>query len=374
VDFSLTSEQLMLRDSASRYLEESYDFAQYHRSLAAEGHCDASVWRQFADLGWLGIGVPEALGGLGGDAIDAVIVNEALGAALVVEPYLSGALLPARLLLQLRSADLQREWLEALVAGKQQMAVAYAERDGRGDPGYCAVTARPAGDGYTLTGSKQCAFNAPNASHLIVSADRAPPDGEVSLFVVPVNSPGLTLESYPVMGGGVAANVRFDEVRVAPECEIEGGSDALEAGIDFAILADSAAALGAMEAVFRKTLDYVRTRKQFGAPLASYQVLQHRLAEMYLELEQSRSLILLAAMRTAAGTADERKLAVSSAKVYVGDASRLISQQAVQLHGGIGVTEELDVGHYFRRLTAYRLRHGDREFHLTRAMRYEPLN
>jgi alkylation response protein AidB-like acyl-CoA dehydrogenase len=358
VDFSLTSEQLMLRDSASRYLEESYDFAQYHRSLAAEGHCDASVWRQFADLGWLGIGVPEALGGLGGDAIDAVIVNEALGAALVVEPYLSGALLPARLLLQLRSADLQREWLEALVAGKQQMAVAYAERDGRGDPGYCAVTARPAGDGYTLTGSKQCAFNAPNASHLIVSAD----------------SPGLTLESYPVMGGGVAANVRFDEVRVAPECEIEGGSDALEAGIDFAILADSAAALGAMEAVFRKTLDYVRTRKQFGAPLASYQVLQHRLAEMYLELEQSRSLILLAAMRTAAGTADERKLAVSSAKVYVGDASRLISQQAVQLHGGIGVTEELDVGHYFRRLTAYRLRHGDREFHLTRAMRYEPLN
>jgi alkylation response protein AidB-like acyl-CoA dehydrogenase len=218
------------------------------------------------------------------------------------------------------------------------------------------------GDGYALNGEKLCVFNAPNASHLIVSAHVGK---SVELFLVPREAPGVTLTRYPVLGGGVAADVKLHGVKLGAEAHI-GGVSALEIGLDKATAAACAQALGGMKALFERTAAYLRQRKQFGVPIGTFQALQHRLVDMFIELEQSRSMVLLASAKADGSDATERRRAVSSAKAYVGKASKMVAQQAVQLHGGIGMTEELDIGHYFRQLTAFGTRFGDRDHHLDR--------
>lgn len=369
MDFSFTSEQELLQDSAVRFASKGYGFDQYKRSLDAPGQCDPAIWKQFADFGWLALPVPETAGGIGGSTLDMALVVEAFGAGLVIEPYLTGVVLPALVLGG--SPDLAKHagLLEALTLGDAQMAVAYTERAGRFDSAYCATRAEKNTQGYRLSGAKHCVFNAPSASEIIISARVAGAPGDASgieLFRVARETAGLALHAYPVMGGGVAANIRLDGVQVGTDAALGLGLDALDAALDKTIALSCAQALGGMKALFERTAAYLRTRKQFGVPIGSFQVLQHRMVDMFIELEQSRSMVLMAAGKCDTATGPERRRAVSAAKAYLGKSSKFVAQQAVQLHGGIGVTEELDVGHYFRQLTAFGTRFGDRDFHLGR--------
>lgn len=362
MDFSFTSEQEILQDSAVKFAAKGYGFDQYKKSLAAPGACDPAIWKQLADFGWLALAVPESAGGIGGSTLDMALVAEALGAGLVIEPFIAGAVLPALVLAASDTAASHEALLSAVAAGDAQLAVAYAERAGRFDPAHCQTLAVADAQGYLLTGEKHCAFNAPNASQLLVSARNG---SKIEVYLVPRESKGLTLRAYDVLGGGVAADVKLDKVRVGKDARV-GGLNALEAGLDRATAIACAQALGGMKAMFERTSAYLRQRKQFGVAIGSFQVLQHRLVDMFVELEQSRSMVLMAAGKADSDDATERGKAVSAAKAYLGKASKFVAQQAVQLHGGIGVTEELDVGHYFRQLTAFGARLGDRDYHLAR--------
>ena len=362
MDLSFTSEQEILQDSAVKFAQKAYGFDQYGKSVAAPGQCDPAIWKQVAEFGWLALAVPESVGGIGGSALDIALVAEALGAGLVVEPFITGAVLPAAVLAASPTLARHEALLGSLAAGDVQLAVAYTERGARFDPAGCATRAEPRAGGFVLRGEKLCAFNAPNASQLIVSAR----NGEaVDLFLVPREIAGLSLRAYPVLGGGVAADLTLDGVELGADARI-GGIEALEAGLDRATAVACAQALGGMKALFERTSAYLRTRKQFGVAIGSFQVLQHRLVDMFVELEQSRSMVLLATGKADLADALERRRAVSAAKAYLGKASKFVAQQAVQLHGGIGMTEELDVGHYFRQLTAFGTRFGDRDHHLER--------
>lgn len=362
MDLTFSSEQEILQDSAVKFAQKAYGFDQYKKSLAAPGHCDPSIWKQLAEFGWLALAVPESVGGIGGSTLDVALVAEALGAGLVVEPFITGAILPAAVLSAVDDPSKHADLLEKVASGDAQLAVAYTERTGRFDPAHVHANAERSGEAYVLNGEKLCAFNAPNASHLIVSAHAGK---SVELFLVARETPGVRLKSYPVLGGGVAADVKLHNVKVGADARI-GDLSALEIGLDKATAAACAQALGGMKALFERTAAYLRTRKQFGVPIGTFQVLQHRLVDMFIELEQSRSMVLLAAAKADGKDATERRRAVSSAKAYLGKASKFVAQQAVQLHGGIGMTEELDVGHYFRQLTAFGTRFGDRDHHLDR--------
>lgn len=362
MDLSFTSEQEILQDSAVKFAQKGYSFDQYKKSLAAPGQCDPAIWKQVADFGWLALAVPEAAGGIGGSTLDIALVAEALGAGLVVEPFIAGAVLPAAVIAASSNAGRQEALLGSLASGDVQLAVAYAERAGRFDPARCATLADKNAKGFVISGEKICAFNAPNASQLIVSARNG---SSVDLFLVPREAAGVSLTTYPVLGGGVAADVKLDGVQVNADAHL-GDVGALEAGLDKATAVDCAMALGGMKALFERTSAYLRTRKQFGVAIGTFQVLQHRVVDMFIELEQSRSMVLLATSKADSRDAIERRRAVSAAKAYVAKASKMVAQQAVQLHGGIGMTEELDVGHYFRQLTAFGTRYGDRDYHLDR--------
>lgn len=362
MDFSLTSEQEILQDSAVKFAARGYGFDQYKKSLAAPGACDPAIWKQLADFGWLALAVPESAGGIGGSTLDMALVAEALGAGLVIEPYIADAILPALVLAAGDSVAMHEAVLGAVATGDVQLALAHTERAGRFDPAHCETQALADAQGYVLSGDKHCVFNAPNATQLIVSARKG---ATIELFLLPREAKGLSLRPYPVLGGGVAADLKLDGVRVGKDARI-GGIHALEAGLDRATAIACAQALGGMKALFERTSAYLRTRKQFGVAIGSFQVLQHRLVDMFIELDQSRSMVLMAAGKADSSDAVERGKAVSAAKAYLGKASKFVAQQAVQLHGGIGVTEELDVGHYFRQLTAFGTRLGDRDHHLSR--------
>ncbi|WP_370305436.1 acyl-CoA dehydrogenase family protein [Sinimarinibacterium flocculans] len=372
MDFSYSQEQKMLRESAAKFALKGYGFERYKSALQLPGHCDLAIWSQMSEFGWLGLPLPEDAGGLGGSALDVSLVCEAMGAGMVLEPYVAGAVLPGRLL-SLCSAD--ATLLSALAEGKAQLAVGWAELGSAEDPAYCTTRAQVEGDAYVISGRKQCVLNAPNAATLLVSARTAGDDHDeagISLFAVNAGSAGLELKPYPLMGGGYAADIRLDKVRVEKAGRIgaEGAGFApLEAALDYATVAACAQALGAMNALLERTGNYLKVRKQFGTPIGSFQVLQHRLVDMFVEVEQSRSMVMMSSVRVESTEPAVRRRAVSAAKAYLGQSSKFVAQQSVQLHGGIGVTEELDVGHYFRQLTAFGSLYGSREHHLRRFAR-----
>jgi len=372
MDFSLSSEQQQLKDSADKFAIRGYGFTRHQATLRQPGHLDHSIWAQLAEFGWLALPLPESAGGLGGSSLDVSLVAEALGAGMVLEPFISGLLLPGKLIELAGSPAQQESLLIPLAEGRMHLAVAWAEINARQDPSHCETVAKRNQDGWLLTGRKLCVLNAPNAERLLVSARTAGASSDengISLFEMSAKAPGIALQSYPLMGGGVAANVVLDHVQLAPDAmlgSVDEGFSALDAALDHATVAACAQALGAMGQLLDRTLNYLRVRRQFGVAIGSFQVLQHRAVEMSIELEQSRSMVLMAAVRVDSQDARERRLAVSAAKAYLSKAAKFVAQQAVQLHGGIGVTEELDVGHYFRQLTAFGTLHGDRERHLDR--------
>lgn len=372
MDFSYSSEQKLLQDSANKFALKGYGFERYKQTLMLPGQLDPAAWAQMAEFGWLALPLPESVGGLGGSGTDISLVAEALGAGMVLEPFVSGLVLPGKLLALAGSAAQQKRLLEPLAEGRLQLSVAWAEPGDRQNPAHCATQVKADGQGYLISGRKLCALNAPNAQRLIVSARSARSAGQpagISLFEIDPAARGVTLAPYAVMGGGTAADVVLDQVRVSADALIGPageGFGALDAALDHATAASCAQALGAMRALMERTANYLKVRKQFGVAIGSFQVLQHRLVDMFIEIEQSRSMVLMAGVRVDSTDADERRRAVSAAKAYLGQASKFVAQQAVQLHGGIGVTEELDVGHFFRQLTALATLYGDRERHLDR--------
>lgn len=366
MDFNLSDEQQMLRDSAERYVRESYTFQYRNRNRAEASGCSDEQWRTIAGLGWLSVGIPEELGGLGFSATETVILAEELGRGLVIEPYLGNAVLCAQLL---RHSAAGEELLPALAEGEVRLAFAHGERETRYDPGDDLQTlATVRGDGYRLDGAKMLVLDVPSAHRLLVTAN-CHGRGEPGLFLVPADSPGVRVAAaYPLMDDTRAADIEFDGVELPSTALILSGEKlkaALATAFDATVLAQCAAALGAMEKVIEISGEYVGTRVQFGQPIGKFQAIQHRLAEMFVEVQEGRS-ALYRGLANAEAQAEERAKAVSATKVAIARGGKLVGALGIQLHGGYGMTEEYQVGHYFRYLTAFEKKYGDLDFHLQR--------
>ena len=361
MNFDYSDEQQQLADSVRKFLAQSYGFEQRKAIVNSASGGSAQVWKTFAEMGLSALAVPEEHGGFGGGAIDLMPVMEACGEALVVEPLLD-QIVAGRLLARAGGAAL----LPGVVDGSLRLAFAYLEPGRRYELTPQGTTARKAGDGWVLNGAKCVVVGAAAADKLIVSADA----GGASLFVVDTKAKGVSLNPCRTVDGQRAADIRFDQVQLGADALLGQTGMAqplIDEAVDFAIALQCADAIGAMSFANDTTLEYLKTRKQFGVPIGSFQALQHRIVEMFIHTEQARSMAILAAAKVdGAANADERRRAVSAAKVKIADAARIVSQEAVQLHGGMGMTEELKISHTFRRLTTIAQRFGDADHHLER--------
>jgi hypothetical protein len=371
MDFNLSEDQTLLKDSVLRFVADRYSFEERRRFTALPQGFDAANWATFAELGWLMLPFAEEDGGLGGTPIDLMVLFEAFGRGLVVEPYLPSILLSGGLIAALGNEAQKEHHLQALMEGRLLAATASMEAGGRFNLADVTCTARPDGDGWVLDGAKSLVLNGDSATLLLTSArtggDRRDSDG-ITLFLLDATAPGLTSRAYPTLDGGRATDITLSGVRVGADAvlgPIGGAYPALSAAVERATLALCAEAVGAMDVLLWSTVEYSRTRVQFDQPIGKFQVIQHRLVDLYIEYEQSRSLLLLAAMRLTEGGVEGSK-ALSALKVQVGKAGRFIGQQAVQLHGGMGMTDELSIGHYFKRLTAIDALFGNVDHHLKR--------
>jgi alkylation response protein AidB-like acyl-CoA dehydrogenase len=367
MNFELSDEQQQLADSVRKVLASDYGFEHRQTIVRSDSGFDAALWATFAELGLTALALPEADGGFGGGAMDLMATMEACGEALVVEPLLDHFALAGRLLARAGTAAQRAALLPGLIDGSRHLAFAYLEPGRRYELAPATTTARSESGGWVLDGSKSVVIGAALAHSFIVSART---DAGTSLFIVDATAPGVALNPSRTVDGQRAADIRFDGVRLPADALLGAAGaaqPAIEEAVDFATALLCADAIGAMQFALDATLEYTKTRKQFGTPIASFQVLQHRMVEMLITLEQARSMAILAAAKVdAVGDARERSRAVSAAKVKVADAARLISQEAVQLHGGMGMTEELKVSHTFRRLTMAAQRFGDADHHLER--------
>jgi len=371
MDFSYTEEQLLLQDSVARFLRDNYAFDTFRRVSRREPGWRPEIWKQFAELGLLGASLPEDAGGLGGGPIETLIVMEEFGKALVVEPYVPTVVIGGGLLREAGSAGQKQAWLPKIAAGEAVMAFAFAEPQGRYNLADLTTTAKKQAGGYILNGHKAVVLGGPWADVLIVTARRGGAQREangVSVFLVDKKTKGISARDYPTVDGQHASDIGFENVEVPAAALIgaEGETLALvERAVDSAIAAHCAEAVGCMKVLLDATVEYAKTRKQFGVPIGKFQVLQHRMVDMFMQYEQSVSIALMATLKL--GEPDpERKKAVSAAKAHVGRAGRFVGQQAIQIHGGMGMTDELNVGHYFKRLTMLDTLYGNADHHLKR--------
>ncbi len=372
MDFTFTEEQTLLRGSLAAWLADRYDFETRRRVVAAEPGWRPEVWRAFADeLGILGAMAPETVGGSGGGPIEMIVIMEELGRALVVEPFLSTSVIAGGLLA--RSGGATAEALLArLVAGEIVTAFAFAEPHARYDWRDLKTTARRDGAGWVLNGAKAMAYGAPWATHLVVIArtggaqrDR---DG-ISVFVVDKAASGIGTRDFATIDGQRASEITLDNVSLPAETLIGAADEAaslLERVIDEATVGLCAEGVGVLRALHERTVDYTKERQQFGKPLGTFQVLRHRMVDMYMQLEQAVSITYLAAVRLDDPDPLQRARAASAAKAQVGQALRFVGQSAIQLHGGMGLTDELAISHYFKRATVIETQFGDTDHHLAR--------
>lgn len=368
MDFNFNPEQTQFADALKRWIARDYSFEARRAIVHSEAGVSSGAWATLAELGMTALPVPEAQGGFAGSAVDMFVVMQELGRGLVVEPYFA-TVLGAEFL---RLGGAHGGLLEQVAGGELKLACALGERQSRHDMRDISTRAVPDGDGYLLNGAKKVVLHGAQAGMLVVSA-RSGGEGRgedgISLFVVPVDAAGLRIVDYRTLDGLRAADIVFDNVRVDAGAVIGtpgAGWPILDAALDYGAGLLCAEAVGAMEAIFEATLDYLKTRQQFGAPIGKFQALQHRMADMYIHLEQARSMALLAAVKLGSSDAAERRRAVSAAKYRINQAARFIGQQAVQLHGGMGVTDELPAAHYFKRLATIELTLGDADHHLAR--------
>lgn len=370
MDFQFSDEQMQLADSVRRYVEKEYDFESRKKVIRDAAASDA-VWSTLAELGLLAIPLPEAHGGFGGGAVDLIGVMEAFGDALVVEPYVPTVILGAGLIARAGTEAQQAELLPKVAEGALKLAFAHTERDSRYQVSRITTTASRQGDGWLLKGEKVVVLGAPVADKFVVAARTSGGASDASgigLFLVDRGAAGVKVSSYRTMDDMLAGDVKLDGAQGALLGTDAGGAlGAIEATLDFATAVSCAEAVGAMDYANKATLEYIKTRKQFGVPIGSFQALQHRMVDMTIEAEQSRAMVFLACTSVNGERSDaERAKLVSAAKVRVSDACRKVSQEAVQLHGGMGMTEELKVSHTFRRLTMLARRFGDADHHLQR--------
>ena len=376
MDFNFSEEQSMLRDTIASYLQDKYDFETRRKIVSSEIGWRADYWKAFAEeLGILGASFSEELGGLGGGAIDNMIIMEEFGKALVIEPYLGTVIIGGGFLKHSGHAN-AADHIASIVGGEMTVAFAYAEAQGRYTLSDLKTTAKKDGSGWVLNGHKAVVVGAPFASHLIVTARTGGSQREasgVSVFLVDKHAKGVTTRDYPTVDGGRASEVYFDNVSVPADALIgaEGaGLPLVEKVVDEATAAVCAEGVGVMRKLHEGTLDYAKQRKQFGTAISNFQVLQHRMVDMFIELEQSVSMTYMATLKLGESDA-ERAKAVSSAKVRIGRALKFCGQSAIQIHGGMGMTDELAIGHYFKRGTIIEGLFGSVDHHLTR---YERLS
>jgi alkylation response protein AidB-like acyl-CoA dehydrogenase len=365
MNFEYSDEQQQLADSVRKFLQQIYGFEQRKAILSSASGSSEQVWATFAEMGLTALALPEADGGFGGGAIDLMPVMEACGEALVVEPLLD-QVVAGRLLARAGSAAQRAKLLPGLIDGSANLALAYLEPGRRYESVPAATTARAEAGGWVLDGAKCVVIGAAASDKLIVSAD----SGGASLFVVDAKAQGVRLNPCRTVDGQRAADVELAGVKLDAGALLGpagGAQPLLDEALDFAVALQCADAIGAMTFANDTTLEYLKTRKQFGVAIASFQVLQHRIVEMYIHTEQARSMAILAASKVdSAADAGERRRAVSAAKVKIADAARIVSQEAVQLHGGMGMSEELKISHTFRRLSTIAQRFGDADHHLER--------
>jgi alkylation response protein AidB-like acyl-CoA dehydrogenase len=376
MDFNFTEEQSMLRDTVASFLQDKYDFETRRKLIGSESGWSADYWSAFAnELGILGAPFSEELGGLGGGPIENMIVMEEIGKALVVEPYLGTVVIGGGFLKHSGYAN-AASVIEGIIGGTTVIAFAYAEPQGRYNWANLKTTAKKEGAAYVLNGHKAVVVGAPWATHLIVTARTGGSQSEangVSVFLVDKTLPGIVTRDYPTVDGARASEVYFENVSIPADALIgaEGaGLPLVEKVIDEATIAVGAEAVGCMRKLHEGTLDYARQRKQFGQPIANFQVLQHRMVDMFINLEQSVSMTYMATIKLEESDA-ERAKAVSAAKVQIGRACKFVGQQAIQIHGGMGMTDELAIGHYFKRATMIEGLFGSVDHHLRR---YEALS
>jgi alkylation response protein AidB-like acyl-CoA dehydrogenase len=376
MDFSYTETQTMLRDTLARYLSDRYDHETRMKISRSDAGWSPQVWKAFAEeLGILGAPFAEEHGGLGGGALENMVVMEELGSRLVVEPYLSTVVIGGGFLRRAGGAA-AGDLIGRIISGEAVIAFAYAEPQGRYDWADLKTTAKKDGSGYVLNGHKAVVRDAPHATHLVVTArtggaqrDR---DG-VSVFLIEKGAKGVSTRDYPTVDGGRASEIYFENADVPADALLGGegsGLSLIERVIDEATVAVCAEACGVMRQIHAQTIDYAKQRKQFGRPIADFQVLQHRMVDMFMEVEQSVSMTLMATLKLDESDA-ERMKAVSAAKSRVGKACKFVGQSAIQIHGGMGMTDELAVGHYFKRATMIEGQFGSVDHHLAR---YERLS
>ena len=373
MELGYTPEQRLLQDSVRRYMATEYDFGARQKALREPDGFSRARWMEFAELGWLAAGFSEAAGGFGGSAVETALVMEGAGAGLVVEPLLSCAVLAGETLAGLGEAGAER--LSDLLAGERLFALAHQEAEAGGDLAYVAARAERSGNGYRLSGRKAVALGAPSADEVLVTARTAggaEDEMGVSLFAVGRAELDGRLRSCRTLDDLGGADIALDGLELNADARLGGegeGAPAVLRALDHAVVAACAEAVGAMDRSLTLTLEHLKTRRQFGTPLASFQALQHRVADMAIALEQARSAVLVGLAGLESGDSRERARASSAAKVRTAESASFIGAQAVQLHGGIGLTDEHVISHLFKKLTVFQGRFGGAEQHLERFTR-----
>lgn len=374
MDFSISEEQSMLADSVSKFIENDYGFERRQKIAATESGFSLELWQTYADLGWTAVPFAEDDGGLGGGAIELALMMEQFGRGLMVEPYLANVVLAGGVIRRVASAEQKTRWLTPLIDGKLQTALAFAEPQARFNIADIRTTAKKDGEGFVLNGNKNMVLNGGGADLLVIPARTAGDQIDragITLFAIPASAPGVSRRAYTTVDAQQAAEISLQDVR-ADAADILGGIDAgfatLEEVIDEATLAVCAEGVGIMYAMHEKTVEYSKNRVQFGVPIGSFQALQHRMVDNLMACEQSRSLLMWAIMQNADSDAAKQK-AVSAMKYQIGTAGISVAREGVQIHGAMGVTWELDIAHFFKRLTAIDLLFGNADYHLDRYAR-----
>src|SRR5262245_15373722 len=372
MDFDYNEEQRLLSETLRKFLSTGYSFDARGKIVASPTGHSEDVWSALAEMGILGVPFDAEHGGFGGSTVDMMVVMEALGEALVVEPYLATVGLGGRFVARGGTAEQQARILPALIQGKLKMALAQTEFDARWNIYHVGSRATKSGDGWVLEGDKRAVLHGGCADLLVVSARTAGGSTDargISLFLVERNAPGVAVTEYRGLDNLRVADVCLSGVRVSGEALLgaEGeGAALLDDVVDYATALLCAEAVGAVKYAHDATLEYLKTRRQFGVPIGSFQALQHRMVDILISYEQARSIACLACVKVDTADAAERRRVVSAAKIKIADAARHVSQEAVQLHGGMGMTEELKISHTFRRLTMIAQAFGDADHHLAR--------
>lgn len=369
MNFDLTEEQQMVADSIERFVQEKYALETRTAIVADKPGFSKAYWQQMAELGWFGLPFSEEDGGFGGNQIDTMVLMEQFGKGLVVEPFLASVVLGGGALKRAGNAEQKKAWLEGVIDGTKQLALAYMEVESGDEPRYVSVAGTPDGDGFVISGTKCMVLHGATADAFVVSfrtSGGTVDENGITLAVIPADRDGLTVNGFPTVDGLQSSELTFDKVKVEKADvlgEVGEGFTALNDAINDGILAIAAEAVGAMEVLYKDTVAYTQEREQFDHPLADFQVLQHRMVDMFVEYETCKSMLLRATMKAATGGEDTQKN-IHALKHLIGKAGFFVGENAVQTHGGMGVTEELRVGHYFKRLIVIEAQFGNTDYHL----------